>query len=229
MLSTLKELRKEKGLKQSEVANYLGVSTQAYSSYETGAREPGLDIVLKLADLFGVSTDTILGRPETEAAPEPGWKVIDPADFPPQVVARQPLPDLEQETALIPILGSVRAGYDNFAEENHEGDFAVDPRLKSMHPEAFVLTVRGDSMEPEIHHGDLVICLPDAEIRSNDVAIVCVNGEIGTVKRVRFDRTGLTLIPANPRYKQLHYSPEDVESLPVTLQARVVETRHRYA
>ena len=104
----------------------------------------------------------------------------------------------------------------------------VDDRLKAMHPDAYVLNVKGDSMEPEICHGDMVICLPDVEVRNNDVAIVCVNGDIGTVKRVRFEGDGLTLVPANPHYRKLHYSAEDVENYPVSVQSKVIEVRHKY-
>ena len=133
------------------------------------------------------------------------------------------------ETALIPILGSVRAGYDNFAEQNIEGYIRIDEDIKAMHPDAFTLRVTGDSMEPELSHGDYVICLPDAEIRNNDVVIVCINGEIGTVKRIRFDKDGLTLIPRNTQYKHIHYTAEEVETLPVTIQGKVIERRSFYS
>ena len=155
---------------------------------------------------------------------------FDPANIPLKYpkTATHPTPRLENETALIPILGSVRAGYDNYAIQNVEGYIRVDEALKAAHPEAFTLRVTGDSMEPELSHGDFVICLPDAEIRNNDVAIVCINGEIGTVKRIRFDQNGLTLIPRNPKYKSIHYTAEEVETLPVTIQAKVIESRRRY-
>ena len=83
-------------------------------------------------------------------------------------------------------------------------------------------------MAPEIRHNDIAICLPDQEIRDNDVAVICINGDEGTVKRVRYEDGGITLVPANPRYKAHHYSAEDVESLPVILQAKVIEIRHQY-
>ena len=228
-MNNLKKLRKEKGVTQQQVANFLGVTSVAYGHYETGRRALTQERIAKLAEYFGTSTDDILGI--NNDLSDPGWKTVnDPDDprFPPKVFPAEPLPDLDRETALIPILGSVRAGYDNYAEENLEGYLQVDDRLKSMHPDAYVLNVRGDSMEPEIKHGDIVICAPDVEIRNNDVAVVCVNGDVGTVKRVRFDNNGLTLVPANPNYKKLHYSAEDVETYPVSVQSKVIEVRHRY-
>ena len=228
-MNNLKSLRKSKGLGQVELANMLGITQSSYSRYEAGLRDIPTDILAKLADILDSSTDDILGLNNDQA--QPGWKVIqDPADprFPSKYFPAEPLPDLDRETALIPILGSVRAGYDNYAEENLEGYMTIDERLKAMHPDAYVLTVKGDSMEPEIKHGDIVICAPDAEVRNNDVAIVCVNGEVGTVKRIRYEGNGLTLVPANPNYRKIHYSAEDVQSYPVSLQSKVIEVRHRY-
>ena len=227
-MNRIKEIRKSKGLSQKDVADAIGVTQSQYSRYESGATNIPGDMLPKIADVLKVSVDAVLGR---EDQPDPGWKVVqDPADlrFPPKVFPAEPLPDLDRETALIPILGSVRAGYDNYAEENLEGYMTIDERLKAMHPDAYVLNVKGDSMEPEIKHGDIVICAPDVEIRNNDVAIICVNGEVGTVKRIRFEDDGLTLVPANPNYRKIHYSAEDVQSYPVSLQSKVIEVRHRY-
>ena len=227
-MNNLKVLRKKKGLGQVEISKMLGIGQSSYSRYESGIVDIPTDILSKLVDIFGVTADEILGLNNDQ--PAPGWKVVQPADprFPPKLFPAEPLPDLDRETALIPILGSVRAGYDNFAEENLEGYMTIDERLKAMHPDAYVLNVKGDSMEPEIKHGDIVICAPDVEIRNDDVAIICVNGDIGTVKRVRFEGGGLTLVPANPHYRKLHYSAEDVESYPVAVQSKVIEVRHRY-
>lgn len=58
----LKELRKSKKLNQSELANFLEVSNQAYQKYEYGTAEPTFDNLSKLADFYGVTTDYLLGR-----------------------------------------------------------------------------------------------------------------------------------------------------------------------
>lgn len=225
-MNNLKLLRKKRDLSQQDVAAAINVARSTYTQYETGKRLPSIEVLTKLAEYFGVSTDEILGL--DTAKPEPIGKPVDPAEFPPKALIRQPLPDLENETALIPILGSVRAGYDYIAEQEMLGYLKVEERFKGMHPQAFALYVKGDSMAPEIRHNDIAVCLPDQEIRDNDVAVICINGDEGTVKRVRYDADGLTLIPANPRYKPHHYSAEDIESLPVILQAKVIEVRHTY-
>ncbi len=58
----LKRLRKENGVSQKEVADYIGVSVSAYSNYEQGIREPSLDVLLKLSDFFDTTCDYLLGK-----------------------------------------------------------------------------------------------------------------------------------------------------------------------
>lgn len=58
----LKELRLDKGLKQSELANILMTTQATIGKYERGDLEPNLDFLKKLADFFEVSTDYLLGR-----------------------------------------------------------------------------------------------------------------------------------------------------------------------
>jgi transcriptional regulator with XRE-family HTH domain len=58
----IKAIRESKGYNQVEFAQKLRLSKQTISNYETGARQPGLDIVLNIANTFNISTDYILGR-----------------------------------------------------------------------------------------------------------------------------------------------------------------------
>ena len=57
----LKKLRNEKGLTQQQVADRVWVSKAVVSSYEIGTRAPSYEVLIKLAKLFGVSTDFLLG------------------------------------------------------------------------------------------------------------------------------------------------------------------------
>lgn len=58
----LKELRKEKGLTQSQVGVHLGMSQQNYRRWEVGERSPSGETLIKLADYFDVSIDYLVGR-----------------------------------------------------------------------------------------------------------------------------------------------------------------------
>lgn len=61
MGSKLKSLRLEKKLTQKQVADRIGLAISAVSSYESGSRYPSYDVLVKLARIFHVSTDYLLG------------------------------------------------------------------------------------------------------------------------------------------------------------------------
>lgn len=80
-MKRLRILRESKGLKQSEVAEYINKSFQAYSLYELGKREPDNDTLLKLAELYNVSTDYLLGVDDKKNTPSViNRKVLDVYD-----------------------------------------------------------------------------------------------------------------------------------------------------
>ena len=63
ILSTrLKELREDLHLRQDQVAQLMGVNKNAISTYENGTREPSLGMLVRLATLYRVSTDYLLGK-----------------------------------------------------------------------------------------------------------------------------------------------------------------------
>ncbi|WP_282801173.1 helix-turn-helix transcriptional regulator [Secundilactobacillus kimchicus] len=61
----LKELRKLKGFSQSELAKYVNVSQQTIGSWEVGRSEPNIETLQRLASLFGVTVDYLLGKNQT--------------------------------------------------------------------------------------------------------------------------------------------------------------------
>ncbi|PMP82808.1 MAG: repressor LexA [Caldisericum exile] len=101
-----------------------------------------------------------------------------------------------------PLVGAVHAGDPTIAVEDIQGflPFPVDPRL---HPHAFVLKVKGDSMiEAHIEDGDLVIVDPDSPVSIGDICVAII-GDEATVKKVEKMKDGLYLVPANPKYKPI--------------------------
>ena len=65
------DLREDHDFTQKKVAEYLGLNPNVYRRYEKGRRDFPIDIVLKLADLYQVSTDYLLGRTDESAPPPP--------------------------------------------------------------------------------------------------------------------------------------------------------------
>lgn len=67
-LPRLRDMREDHDLSQAQVANKLGIDQRVYSNYETGKREIPLTCLIKLAKLYHVSTDYLLGL-ENEVRP----------------------------------------------------------------------------------------------------------------------------------------------------------------
>ena len=71
MKNRLRGLRKGKDLNQTQIAAVLRISQRGYSKYETGENDIPTQVLLRLADFYGVSVDYLLGRDETPAAQPP--------------------------------------------------------------------------------------------------------------------------------------------------------------
>jgi len=62
MYGRIRDLREDRDLTQKQVAQILGMSQTGYSKYETGENDIPTQVLIKLADFYGTSTDYILGR-----------------------------------------------------------------------------------------------------------------------------------------------------------------------
>ncbi len=62
----LRECRKNKGYTQGQVAIYCDITEKAYQNYELMTRIPKIDILVKIADLYNVSIDYLVGRSNTK-------------------------------------------------------------------------------------------------------------------------------------------------------------------
>lgn len=70
IFARIRDLREDQDWNQTKVAEYLGVRQTTYSKYELGKLPLPVDVLVKLADLYGVSVDYLLGRTD-EAKPYP--------------------------------------------------------------------------------------------------------------------------------------------------------------
>lgn len=61
MYRRIRDLREDRDLKQRQLAEYLNCSQQVYSNYELGQRDIPTDVLIRLANLYDVSTDYLLG------------------------------------------------------------------------------------------------------------------------------------------------------------------------
>lgn len=210
-MNNLKILRKRKGVTQKDVAEYIGVTTSAYGQYETGVRQPNTDILSKLSDYFCVSIDVILGR-ESVAGNVTTKEIVTQ-------------PEIEYEDEVwVPVVASLHCGYGVSGEPYIVIDRQKVPKsFKTRYGEGLVLNyATGDSMFPTIKSGDLMLCYPGDIWDDGTIVILNVNGS-DTVKRIyhAYD-DGIDLIPDNPKYKTVHYSPKDIDDLQIKVLGHVI-------
>lgn len=127
----------------------------------------------------------------------------------------------------VPVLGKVQAGVPVEAIEeiiDYE-EITMDMASQGDH---FGLVVRGDSMEPKFSDGDVIIVRKQNDVESGDIAVVLVNGEEATVKRIKKQPGGILLLPTNPNFEAMFYTMDEVKNLPVTILGRVVELRAKF-
>lgn len=94
--------------------------------------------------------------------------------------------------------------------------------------EFFGLKIQGDSMEPRMCEGDVVIVRQQNDAESGDVVIAIINGDDATCKRLRKYRDGIELISNNPVYAPMFFSNEEIEKKPVKIIGKVIELRGKF-
>lgn len=82
----------------------------------------------------------------------------------------------------IPLLGTVKAGYDYMAQENWEGTIDIDKKLAES-GEMFALKVHGDSMYPVLIEDDIVIIKKQDDFETGDIVVAIINGDEATIKK----------------------------------------------
>ena len=101
----------------------------------------------------------------------------------------------------IPLLGSVKSGYNYLAQENWIGTVDVETSLVGDGKDYFALKVKGDSMAPIFIEGDIVIIKKQNDCENNEFSIVIINGDEGTLKKIKKTDSGIILQPLNPAYR----------------------------
>lgn len=127
----------------------------------------------------------------------------------------------------IPVYGKVAAGIPIEAIEDII-DYEEIPSDMARTGEFLALQIKGDSMEPKFSTGDVVIVRRQSDVEDGEIAVVMVNGEETTVKKIKHSREGITIIPTNPAYEQRFFSNREIETLPVTILGKVVELRAKF-
>ena len=193
-------LRNSNNLSQAELAKKLNISRSSIGMFESNARTPTTDTLVRYAQFFNVSIDYLMGTSQNN----------------------------NPEKYTIPVYASISCGNPFVADENIYDFEDIDIALKSQ-GEHFGLLCRGNSMSPEFKDGDVAIIRKQSYIDSGQVAAVRINGDEATLKIVKKSEQGITLVAINPDvFLPRFYSNEEIINLPVEIIGKVIENRRKY-
>ena len=130
-------------------------------------------------------------------------------------------------SAVVFVYGSIPAGIPMECIEDIIDTEEIPVEMLKGGKQYFGLKVKGNSMEPEYLDGDTLILEKADDCESGDDAVIMVNGNDGTFKRVFKNENGIILQPLNPSYSPMVYSNEQIEKLPVRIIGIVEEIRRK--
>lgn len=192
-----------RGLKQADLVEKTGISKGALSSYISGRYSPKQNNIYLISKALSVNEAWLMG-----------------ADVPMERIEIK-------GTKEIPVLGRVAAGIPiNAITEIIDTEEISEDLAKT--GDFFALKIKGDSMEPRIVDGDVVIVKQQEDAENGDTVIALVNGDDAVCKRLRKYRDGLELISNNPSYAPMFFDKETIETKPVRIIGKVVELRGKF-
>lgn len=120
----------------------------------------------------------------------------------------------------VPVLGFIAAGQPILAEEHIEEWTDIPNMWKLKEKEAIVLRVKGDSMiGSRIYEGDKVVVKIQQEVENGEIAVVNINGDEATLKRVKKTENGqVILYPDNPKYEPTFIKNESARVIGKVIQ-----------
>lgn len=202
----IKNMRIRCGYTLAYVADLIGVKEATMQRYESGdIKNIKHETIVKLSEIFGCSPAYLMG-----------WE--------PNVA---PAKIAEKGSVSIPVLGRVAAGIPIEAIEDII-DTEEIPKKLAQTGKFFGLMIKGDSMEPRMAEGDVVIVRQQDDAESGDIVIAAVNGTDATCKRIRKYRDGIELVSINPAYAPMFFTNAEIEEKPIRILGKVVELRAKF-
>jgi repressor LexA len=251
----LRQLREDRGLYQSDLAKIFEKSQSAIGKYENETLQLDYEMLRKYAEYFNVTIDYLLGkvekpneynieipdfnsnepillsvdRSEINEFTKEKWSRIIKAAV--EIVENGNYKIIPKDNSIpagplhkIPIIGSVRCGYGGAAIEEHIGYDFSDVKNPE---EFFFLEVNGDSMEPQIQEGDLALVHRQPDVENGELAVVVINGEEGTLKKVIKKDNGTYILQAfNSNFEPLSFAGDDLNKIHIC--GKVVETKKKW-
>ena len=200
-INKIRTLCKGKGLKMSYLASKLGLKNSYFADVANGKNTMSAERISFIANLLGTTYEYLTDRTD----------------------------DPDRHGVKIKVFGDVAAGIpieqiDNF-DPSETSSWEEITNTMARNGDYFALRIKGDSMTPEMREGDVVIVRYQQTAESGDIAVVAVNGDLATCKKIKRDKQGIYLISLNTNYEPMFYSNQQIEELPITILGKVVEIR----
>ena len=192
----IKTRRKELGLSADDLAIKIGKNRATVYRYESNYIEKlPADVLVPLAAALRVTPGDLISKGEGGVSTShtlQGIKNIVPI-----------------ERRMVPVIGTIAAGTPILADEHIEAWVPCDARCRV----DFGLKVQGDSMiDAGIEDGDIVFIQQVDDVDDGQMAAVCIDDE-ATLKYVYKEKEGVTLNPANPRYRPMHFDASNCDNI----------------
>lgn len=198
----LKYYLKIRNKTQLDLAKAIGVSNTTINNYVKGYNTPRMDKLDKICNYLRIERSDLLNTSTSE--------------------------EKKTTSALkIPVLGNVAAGIPISAVEDIL-DYEEVPISWQNQGEFFALRIKGDSMEPRMESGDVVIVKQQSDANSGDTVIALVNGDDATCKKLEKTDNGIMLVSTNAKYPPMFFSKEDIVNKPVVILGKVIEFRGKF-
>lgn len=182
---------------QMDIVNDLGFSKSTVSSWVNGSRMPLKGKLLLIAAYLGCTLDDLMYDPKE---------------------ARR------KHSYSIPVYARVGAGPPLEASEEIIDREEISERMASL-GSFYGLRIDGDSMEPRIVRGDVVIVRKQDTADDGDIVIAIVNQNDAVCKRLKKYKGGIALVSNNPMYEPMYFTITDTQDIPVRIIGKVVELR----
>lgn len=179
MAKNIQKYLNRKGVSQTDMAKDLGFPEMTVSNWLNAKTYPRPDKIQLMADYFNIRRSDLIE--ESEDLPDNLYQVRESFEY-------------------IPVLGTIACGEPIYVRENF-ASYRVEPKETLPSGNLYYLRAKGDSMEPTIPDGSMVLIREQPDVESNEIAAVLVNGdEEATLKRVRKQGDSVILMPDNPKY-----------------------------
>ena len=187
----------EKDKTQQDMCNDLGWKKGTVSAWVNGTRMPKMDKIDIMCKYFGCERDDLL---------------FDAREM------------KMMRSVSIPVYARVAAGIPLEASEEIV-DREEIPKKWTEFGDYYGLRIRGDSMQPRIEEGDVVIVRKQSTADDGQTVIALVNGNDAVCKKLKVYKDGIALVSNNPMYAPMYFSASDTQDIPVRIIGRVVEIR----